>query len=105
MPVNHPAPPLNVLLSYIFTMAQYSLIGSIYFEFGLVPPGLIENKMASCVGSFFVGNMISSSLTKTNAFEIYLGERLLWSSLKTQRKPNMQDLQNSFKKVGVQIQG
>jgi len=81
------------------------LIGAIYFENGLVPPGMIQNKMASCVGSFFVGNMISSSLTKTNAFEIYLGERLLWSSLKTQRKPNMQDLVNSFDKIGVRIQG
>lgn len=84
---------------------QYSLIAAIYFENGLVPPGMIENKVASCVGSFFVGNMISSSLTKTNAFEIYLGERLLWSSLKTQRKPNMQDLVTSFDVAGVRLKG
>jgi len=101
--VNHPAAPLNVLLSQISTMVQFSLIGAIWFEAGLVPVGMVQNKMASCVGTFFAGNMISSSLTKTNAFEIYLNDKLLWSSLKAHRKPNMQDLVNSFNKVGVRI--
>jgi len=81
------------------------VMGAVFADFGMVPDGMRENKMASCLGSFFVGNMISGGLTKTNAFEIYLNERLLWSTLKTQRKPNMDDLLNSFRKAGITIQG
>lgn len=103
MPVNHPAPPLNVLIANTLTMLQYGALGAIFFDAGLVPPGVKENKMASCMGIFFVGNMFSSALTKTNAFEIYLDEQLLWSSLKTERKPNLDDLTESFKKVGITL--
>lgn len=81
------------------------MIGATYFEAPIVPEGMRENKVAACLGTFFMGNMISSGLTKTNAFEIYLNEKLLWSSLETQRKPNMEDLARSFRKAGISIQG
>lgn len=81
------------------------MIGGIYFEHPLVPEGLFQNKMASCLGTFFMGNMIAGGLTKTNAFEIYLNDKLLFSALKTQRKPNMQDLVRSFQKAGVTLHG
>jgi len=84
-------------------MAQYSLIGAIYFEFGMLPEGMTQSKVPACLGTFFMGNMVSGSLTKTNAFEIYMNERLLWSSLQTHRKPNMEDLRDSFNKIGIQI--
>jgi len=74
-------------------------------EVGLIPEGMTQNKVPACLGTFFMGNMISSSLTKTNAFEIYLNERLLWSSLKTQRKPSMEDLVDSFSKAGIRLRG
>lgn len=94
-----------MLISNIFTLAQYALIGGTLTDFSLVPDGFRENKMASCAGIFFVGNMIGSGLTKTNAFEIYLDGELLWSTLQTQRKPSMQDLENSFRKAGIRLQG
>lgn len=89
-------------------MVQYSLIGGIYFENALVKsiqPALIENKVASCLGTFFVGNMLTGGLTKTNAFEIYLNDQLLWSTLKTERKPSTEDIVRSFRKAGVEFQG
>lgn len=100
-PVNHPAAPIYVLLSQIFMMGQFGLIGAVLMDFKMLPPGMRENKMASCLGSFFVGNMVSGSFTKTNAFEIYLNERLLWSSLKAQRKPDWPDVVKSFKKANI----
>lgn len=84
---------------------QFALMGAVFMDHSLVPDGVKENKMASCVGIFFVGNMLSSGFTKTNAFEIYLDERLLWSTLKMQRKPTMEDLMKSFQKAGIGIQG
>lgn len=105
MPVNHPAPPLNVLLSQIATMANFALIGATAMGHSMLPPGMLQNKVASCMGIFFLGNMISGGLTKTNAFEIYLDGQLLWSTLETHRKPTMEDLVRSFKKAGIRLQG
>lgn len=104
-PVNHPAPPLNVLLSQVVTAAQFALMGAVFVDYQLVPLGMRENKMASCAGIFFVGNMLSSGMTKTNAFEIYLDGQRLWSTLETQRKPTTNDLVQSFKKAGIEFQG
>lgn len=73
-------------------------------DHSLIPDSVRQNKMAWCMGTFFIGNMISSGLTKTNAFEIYLDERLIWSTLQTNRKPTMEDLVRSFRKVGVEFQ-
>lgn len=87
------------------TVAQFALMGGVLMDNKLVPPQMRENKMAWCMGTFFVGNMLSSGFTKTNAFEIYLNERLLWSTLETHRKPSMEDLVDSFRKVWIQIQG
>lgn len=100
-PVNHPAAPIYVLLSQMLMMGQFGLIGAILMDFHLLPPGLRENKVASCLGSFFIGNMVSSGMTKTNAFEIYLNEKLLWSSLKAERKPEWPDLVKSFKQANI----
>lgn len=80
------------------------MMAGVFMDNQLIPPGMRENKMAVCMGTFFVGNMVSGGLTKTNAFEIYLNDRLLWSTLKTQRKPTTEDLVSSFRKVGITIE-
>lgn len=85
-------------------MGQFGMMAATFMEASLVPAGMRENKMASCMGLFFVGSMFSNGLTKTNAFEIYLDGKLLWSTLHTERKPTMQDLQDSFAKVGIRLQ-
>lgn len=95
---------MNVLLSQMVSVAQFGVMGATFMEHALVPPAMRENKLASCMGLFFVGSMFSNGLVKTNAFEIYLNERLLWSTLETHRKPSMQDLVDSFAKVGVRLQ-
>lgn len=93
-----------MLAGQIVMGMQFAVMGAVGMEYQGLPPGMRENKMASCMGLFFVGNMISGGFTKTNAFEIYFNEKLLWSTLKTQRKPNMQDIVKSFKKAGIRIQ-
>jgi hypothetical protein len=57
-PVNHPAPPLNVLLSQIATMAQFALMGGVMMDVKMVPSAMRENKMAWCMGTFFLGKHV-----------------------------------------------
>jgi len=62
-----------------------------------------DNKFASFMLIWLVGNMVQSSLLSTGAFEIHHGEALIWSSLEEKRLPNMGDLLHAFKKTGVEF--
>jgi len=68
-----------------------------------LPNEVRENKVMACFAMWMGGSMISNSLTKTSAFEIYVGKKLVWSSLEHKRMPNMQDLHDGFAKAGVTL--
>mmetsp|Transcript_55764 Transcript_55764/g.122058 ORF Transcript_55764/g.122058 Transcript_55764/m.122058 type:complete len:96 (-) Transcript_55764:79-366(-) len=88
--------------SSIVSYMQILLIG-IVLSVDILPEGIRENKMSAVFAIFMVTNMIASALTKTNAFEIYVGEDLIWSTMARQRSPNLQDLVKGFASVGVEI--
>mmetsp|Transcript_52825 Transcript_52825/g.98970 ORF Transcript_52825/g.98970 Transcript_52825/m.98970 type:complete len:85 (-) Transcript_52825:32-286(-) len=79
------------------------LIGVIIVASDMLPEAVRENKMSAIFGLFFVTNMIAGSLTKTNAFEIYVGDELIWSTMAAKRSPNLHDLIQGFGRVGVDI--
>jgi len=62
-----------------------------------------ENKFASFMLIWLVGNMVQGSLLSTGAFEIYHGEKLIWSSLQEKRLPNMGDIVKVFVASGVEF--
>lgn len=82
---------------------QMGGIGALWFYDQALPENMRENKMMSFMGIWLGGQMVSSALTKTNAFEIYLGKNLVWSTLKNERMPNMRDLLDGFSRAGVTI--
>lgn len=55
-----------------------------------------ENKWMWCMGTFFIGNQISTSLISTGAFEIYINDKLAFSKLETGRMPDSNTLQRVF---------
>lgn len=63
-----------------------------------------ENKAMSFFGIWMGGAMVSGGLTKTDAFEIYMGKHKIWSSLEMGRKPDYQDLVRHFGKAGVELE-
>lgn len=65
--------------------------------------GMQQNKVMAFFSLLFGGSMVGSGLTKTDAFEIYLGRRLVWSTLRRKRQPKMNDLVRGFEKAGVEI--
>lgn len=82
---------------------QVTAIVSLFAFDKAMPDQIRENKMMVLFATWFGGSMISSGITKTNAFEIYLGDRLVFSTLKTKRMPNLSDLVNGFQKAGVKL--
>jgi hypothetical protein len=102
-PVGYPAPPLMQLFGGMATMVQICLIALLFINDKVLPEAMRQNKMMAFFAIFMVGNMIASTLTKTSAFEIYLGRKLVWSSLANERMPNLRDLMDGFQSAGVTI--
>lgn len=102
VPAAFPAPKLMVLLANIVGMLQGLLIILVLMNDRL-PESIRENKMMVVFGLFLVGSMVSSALTNTNAFEIFVGDELVFSKLQKDRMPNLRDLVEGFQSVGVRI--
>lgn len=103
VPAGYPAPPLQQFLAAMVGTFQMLLIINVFLNERLMPEYIRENKMASVFGIFLVLNMVANGLTKTNAFEIYVGKDLVWSTLRHQRMPDMVGLTKGFAKVGVKF--
>mmetsp|Transcript_38764 Transcript_38764/g.106794 ORF Transcript_38764/g.106794 Transcript_38764/m.106794 type:complete len:125 (-) Transcript_38764:83-457(-) len=103
VPAGYPAPKMMQFVATIVGMMQGFLIVAFLVNDKFMPPALRENKMMVLFGVFFGGSMVASALTKTDAFEIYVGNRLLFSKLQQHRMPNIKDLVNGFQAVGVTL--
>mmetsp|Transcript_10042 Transcript_10042/g.24752 ORF Transcript_10042/g.24752 Transcript_10042/m.24752 type:complete len:181 (+) Transcript_10042:352-894(+) len=62
-----------------------------------------ENK-GTAVMLFFVGNMVSNSLTQTGAFEVYLGGQLVHSKIQTGGVPDFNALVAKIQQVNPELQ-
>uniref|UniRef100_A0A7S0VE78 Selenoprotein T n=1 Tax=Hemiselmis tepida TaxID=464990 RepID=A0A7S0VE78_9CRYP len=62
-----------------------------------------ENK-GTAVMLFFVGNMVSNSLTQTGAFEVYLGGQLIHSKIQTGGVPDFNALVAKVHSVNPDLQ-
>lgn len=92
------------LISDFVGMSQVGVVLALFVRNKALPSALAGNKVASVFGLWFGGSMVRSGLTKTNAFEVYLGQKLVWSSIQKEGEvPKMTDLVASFKAVGVSI--
>jgi len=96
--------PLMSLISDFVGMGQVAVVLMLFVRNKDLPNTLASNRVASMFGIWFGGSMVRSGLTKTGAFEVYLGQKLVWSSIqKDGVVPKMKDLVESFKAVGVTI--
>jgi hypothetical protein len=69
-----------------------------------LPEQISNNKMGSFLMIWIGSSMLSSAMSKSNAFEIYYGqEGAIWSSIKEDRLPNMNDLVNALKSVDIEL--
>lgn len=102
-PVEYPPPPHLALISSIVGKSCYAVMAGLFLADHVLPKGMVENKAMSFFAVMFGGSMVSSGLTKQDAFEIYVGRRLVWSTKRTGRQPRMNDLVRGFQKAGVEL--
>lgn len=92
------------LVSDLVGMGQLGTVVAIFLRNQMVPGAMRGNKIASTFAIWLGGSMVRSGLTKTGAFEVYLGQQLVWSSIqKGGDAPKLKDVIESFKAVGVNI--
>lgn len=91
------------MAAFMFVFLGESVLGTFKIE----PPAFLntlkDNKFASFMFIWLIGNMVQGSLLSTGAFEIHHGDQLIWSSLEEKRLPNMGDLLRAFEKTGVEF--
>ena len=69
---------------------------SSFESLGMQTPGffvwMTQNKVSACMMLFMFSNSIEGMLMSTGAFEIYLGDELIWSKLESGRIPSPTEL-------------
>ena len=101
-----PIDPTRRTVAKYLSYAQIGLIGLLIAgSDNLLPAYVRDNKWTVGIFVWFLGNAFSSFLTNTGAFEIYVGETLVWSTLKEGALPNYMQLLEAFRAVGVDLGG
>lgn len=104
--------PLSKRVQLAQQMMQFGTIAIMVLLFAypkLLPDSWGENKAGTFLFIWIGSSVLSSFLTKSNAFEVYKGAgrgadpELIWSSLKHERLPSVTDLVEGFMRVGVEI--
>lgn len=103
VPAAYPAPNINQFGASIVNNARGLLIGMVLFGGGMLPEGVADSKLTAIFGIYMGGSMLGGALTKTSAFEIYLGRKLVYSAIANNRMPSMDDLQKGFERAGVTL--
>ncbi|CBZ51123.1 hypothetical protein NCLIV_041980 [Neospora caninum Liverpool] len=71
-----------------------------------LPPwaeALENNRVTAIISAFFGAQVVRSVLIPSNAFEIYFGPNLLWSTVHNGRMPNGRDLLRELEALGVRV--
>jgi hypothetical protein len=99
--------PISESKAQLATVLQYSqlgIIGAIMLISDVYLPAPVrDNKFASAMIVLIVGNAVVSSFRNTGAFEIYVGQELVWSTLTEGRMPNYQDLDSALRTRGIDL--
>lgn len=97
---NHPLTSGRQIATAVINVAQFSFIAFValgdrylFPAMNIRPPpwyhSLVENRMASILASFFIGNMFKNSMAQTGAFEVFYNGKLVWSKLNSGRPPHI----------------
>lgn len=103
------------ILCYIVYGIQFFLFYVIFFNDhartnlnGFLPATFFEyfqrKKWGAAVMTFILGNLISSWITKTGAFEIYLDNKLISSKLQQGVVPQYSELVKYIKNLGINLE-
>jgi len=103
---NYPPTQIKALLAQFIGIAKIALIVMIIMgrdpfpSLGMPTPSIytfmLNNKLSACLMLFMLSNTLEGMLMSTGAFEIYVGNDLIWSKLESGRVPSPQELIQSI---------
>lgn len=105
-----PAPKMmmaRVVIGLLFFGILTSLMGETLCKwFGIthkpeIVTTMTQNKLASCMFIWFVGNLVTSALTSTGAFEISYNGQMIFSKIRTGRMPKVDEIMEAIDNIGV----
>lgn len=99
----YPIPPISGLFAASIQAVCFWCLGMVLLFPGALPESLAQNRFGTVVGVWFISTLVVGNIVRTNAFEIWKGKQLLWSSLQAQRLPNISDLVQAFQSAGVEL--
>jgi len=92
------------MLQQMVSMATMGLMVCLFVADHVLPESMRNNKMGSFLMIWIGSSMVSSAMTKSNAFEIYYADAgRIWSSIQEDRLPNMNDLVQALKSVDIDL--
>lgn len=107
---NYPAPAYAALATTAASSIQVGAVvmmifgNQLFATMGMPPPQLykdmVENKMATFCGVFFMNSM-ANSLTTTGAFEVELDGKVIYSKLETGFMPNGRQIMEAIERAGI----
>mmetsp|Transcript_26128 Transcript_26128/g.83443 ORF Transcript_26128/g.83443 Transcript_26128/m.83443 type:complete len:139 (-) Transcript_26128:28-444(-) len=96
---NYPVPYHKQMMASAVDMAKMGVIAVTMFGENIfttlnmaIPPwhaSLAQNKMSTCMMSWFFGNTVSSALSNTGAFEVFFDGQLVHSKILTGTLPSV----------------
>lgn len=101
---NYPPGPAKQMIAQVISTLKWIILGTIIFGekiqlwsmLGIAPPAAYtwtqENKIVSCIATFFLSNGLENALIQTGAFEVELNGMPIWSKLKAGRIPQGNEL-------------
>uniref|UniRef100_A0A7E4V1X3 SelT-like protein n=1 Tax=Panagrellus redivivus TaxID=6233 RepID=A0A7E4V1X3_PANRE len=116
---NYPPSAVKSIIAQVIGILKIGIIASIIFNrnpfetFGLATPSIYTwmttNKVSACMMLFMFSNSIESTLMSTGAFEIYVGDELIWSKIESGRVPSptelIQAIQSQLQLAGTKLAG
>lgn len=98
---------LIIAICILNPLRVHEVLSAVFFGHSTPAPAIIQymnEKRWPLVGlAFFVGNMLKGAITSSSAFEVFLGDSLVFSALEAGRTPNADDLVAGLERAGAFI--
>lgn len=105
---NYPVPALRVMLSKALSAAQMACIAvaiggdQLLPMVGVNPPfpqwylSMQQNRMGAAIGAWILGNSLNNMLISTGAFEVSADGHLVFSKMRDNRMPSLDELRHAL---------
>jgi selT/selW/selH-like putative selenoprotein len=111
---NYPLTTVRQIATALINVGQFSFIALVavgdrylFPALRMRPPpwynSLVENRMASILAAFFVGNMFKNGMSQTGAFEVYYQGKLVWSKLQSGQPPNIGYIMKAIRRAAGRV--